>query len=326
MVIVIRRLRRDEHGVASTVGTIMALLVFLTFLSLIVNQYVPVWMKDSEAAHMNSALGQFGSLKGAIDLQVLSAQMAQNAGSPFLPTTTSTAVTLGVDGFPIFSSPTLGTLSSFPDQGWWNVSFSYKIGTTIVPVWQNASGLIDLNVGNRYYIPEHIVYEDGAVIRAQSDGQIIRAPNNFLVTKTGNNVTLGFNLVNLYNIGGVTGTTTEVVNTKVFGVNLQTYTGLTSGLTILHTSPYGFGWYTFFNSTLGATLNPRGLGTFHHDFSSTSFLASTYSLWANYTSTTNIYVVKLVIKNGLSPLLTISGFTLQQAYVNVGIGEESNSL
>ncbi|MFA5895786.1 MAG: hypothetical protein WC985_02645, partial [Thermoplasmata archaeon] len=107
MVLVIRRLRRDERGVASTVGTIMALLVFLTFLSLIVNQYVPVWMKDSEAAHINGAIGQFGGIKGAIDLQVLGAQMAQNSGSVFIPTTSSTAVTLGVDGVPIFSAPTL---------------------------------------------------------------------------------------------------------------------------------------------------------------------------------------------------------------------------
>jgi len=50
----------DDDGVASTVGTIMALLVFLTFLSLITNQYVPVWMKDSEAGHMGEALGQLG--------------------------------------------------------------------------------------------------------------------------------------------------------------------------------------------------------------------------------------------------------------------------
>src|SRR5881409_2021232 len=87
MRILIRDIRRDEEGVASTVGTIMALLVFLTFLSLIVNQYVPVWMKDSEAAHMNTALGNFGSLKGAIDLQVLAAQAARNAGVFYIPAT-----------------------------------------------------------------------------------------------------------------------------------------------------------------------------------------------------------------------------------------------
>src|SRR6059058_1762713 len=87
MRLLIRDIRGDEEGVASTVGTIMALLVFLTFLSLIVNQYVPVWMKDSEASHMNGALGQFGGIKGAIDLQILAAQAARiwRSIAPLIP-------------------------------------------------------------------------------------------------------------------------------------------------------------------------------------------------------------------------------------------------
>src|SRR5207244_7048693 len=95
MRILIRDIRGDEEGVASTVGTIMALLVFLTFLSLIVNQYVPVWMKDSEASHMNGSLGQFGGIKGAIDLQILSAQAAQITGTHYIPVTASSAVSIG---------------------------------------------------------------------------------------------------------------------------------------------------------------------------------------------------------------------------------------
>src|SRR5213594_2634451 len=85
MRLLIRDIRGDEKGVASTVGTIMALLVFLTFLSLIVNQYVPVWMKDSEASHMNGALGQFRGIKGAIDLQILSAQASKISGTDYIP-------------------------------------------------------------------------------------------------------------------------------------------------------------------------------------------------------------------------------------------------
>jgi len=127
MRILIRDIRRDEEGVASTVGTIMALLVFLTFLSLIVNQYVPVWMKDSEASHMNGALGQFGGIKGSIDLQVLAAQAAQIAGAHYIPVTASSAVSIGVDGVPIFAASTLGTIQSFPDAGPFTVQFDYLI-------------------------------------------------------------------------------------------------------------------------------------------------------------------------------------------------------
>src|SRR5438094_10400415 len=84
----------------------MALLVFLTFLSVIVNQYVPIWMKDSEASHMNTALGQFGGIKGDIDLQMLAAEASADAGTLHIPVTTATAINLGVDGVPSFSSPT----------------------------------------------------------------------------------------------------------------------------------------------------------------------------------------------------------------------------
>ena len=325
MVLVIRELRRDERGVASTVGTIMSLLVFLTFLSLIVNQYVPVWMKDSEAAHMNSALGQFGSLKGAIDLQIISAQMAQTAGTPFLPTPTSTAVTLGVDGFPIFSSATVGQLASFPDQGAWNISFTYLIGAVPVKVWQNVSGQIDLNANNRYYVAEHIVYENGAVLRAQGDGQVIRAPNNFIVSKSGNKTSIGFELVGLYGVGSVSGTTTEVVNTKVFGTSLQTYSTLSSPLTISHISPYGLAWYSFMNQTLAQGFGiVRGTGIFRSDALTTSFVTPYYSIWANYTSTSQIYAMKLIIAN-VPAVSSLVAFTLQQAYVQVGIGEEASS-
>src|SRR5256886_17514089 len=96
MRLLIRDIRGDEKGVASTVGTIMALLVFLTFLSLIVNQYVPVWMKDSDASHMNGPLRQFAGIKGAIDLQILSSQSAQITGTHYLPVTASSAVRVGV--------------------------------------------------------------------------------------------------------------------------------------------------------------------------------------------------------------------------------------
>src|SRR2546427_298545 len=173
MRILIRDIRRDEEGVASTVGTIMALLVFLTFLSLIVNQYVPVWMKDSEASHMNNALGQFGGLKGAIDLQILAAEAARTSGTHYIPVTASSAVTLGVDGVPIFSAPSIGALQAIPDAGSFTVQFSYipnkAVPSQVATVNETSSGAIQLSVGNRYYIAQTIAYENGAVIRYQSD-------------------------------------------------------------------------------------------------------------------------------------------------------------
>ncbi len=329
MVVVIRRdLRRDERGVASTVGTIMALLVFLTFLSLIVNQYVPVWMKDSEASHMDGAVGQFGDLKSSIDFQILGAIMAQNAGAIFIPTTSSSPITLGVDGVPIFSSPTTGFLSSNGSAAPWFIQFTYLIppgaGGIATPVFQNGSGQIDLSVGNRYYPTGDIVYENGAVIRAQQDGQVIRAGPVFQVTKSSGNLSVAFELVNLYGQGSASGTSAQIVDTKVFGVSQQTYTGITAtGVTISHTSAYGLAWFNFFNSTLASSLKVTQV-TYSSSGGQTLVSAVSpgpyYSLRMVYVPTTNLYSVTLVI-NGSS--LNLS-FTLQQAYVNVGVGESSN--
>jgi len=339
MVLVIRRdLRRDERGVASTVGTIMALLVFLTFLSLIVNQYVPVWMKDSEAAHMDSAVGQFADIKGAIDFQVLGALMAQNAGSFFIPSPASSSVTLGVDGVPIFSSPTTGALSSFPDAGAWTVSFQYCIqvsgACTYSNVFQNSSGQIVLSVGNRYYPTGDIVYENGAVIRSQPDGQIVRAAPIFQASQTTTNISVAFELISLYGSGSTAGTTTQIVDTKVFGVNQQVYGGLSKDLYINHTSLYGLGWFNFFNTTLSSSLKVT-------KFSYTSAAGTTivkgqlpdpatsqakdvYWLTMIHDPTTGLYRLSLrILSNPYSTPVSLE-FTLQQAYANVGVGTTSN--
>src|SRR5437867_83519 len=191
----LRRIREDESGVASTVGTIMALLVFLTFMSLIVNQYVPVWMKDSEAAHMAGAFGQFGSFKGAVDLQMLASQMTQNAGLHYVPITTFTPVTLGVDGVPIFSSPTIGDLRSIPSDdpstaavegAPFTTQLTYNIRGVPTRVNESSAGQITLDVFNRYYIRQSIIYENGAVIRWQGDGQTVRVFPTFEVDVVNN--------------------------------------------------------------------------------------------------------------------------------------------
>lgn len=332
MGLLIRRMRNDDEGVASTVGTIMALLVFLTFLSLIVNQYVPVWMKDSESAHMNNALGQFGGLKGAIDLQVLAAQIAQNAGTHYIPITSSTPVTLGLDGVPIFAAPTVGEVTAKPDAGPWTVAFFYLIKSVSTKTQDTSSGAIELNVGNRYYIPQKIAYENGAVMRYQTDGQVIRAQPVFEPLKVNNSLDLSFQLISLYGRGGATGTGTEIVNTKLFGLDRQDYTGLSSDIWINHTSAYGLAWWHFFNTTLS-----KNLGITQGQFSGSANPATgiirfvgringvdVYDLKATYDPTTATYQLNLIIKK--QSQLPFATFRLQHAYVQIGIGETTEQI
>ena len=197
----LRRIREDESGVASTVGTIMALLVFLTFISLIVNQYVPVWMKDSEASHMGNAFAQFGSFKGSVDLQILAAEMAASAGVDYIPISSFTPVTLGVDGVPIFTASTLGILNAVPADAPFTTQFIYRIRGVDTAVRESSSGRIALDVFNRYYMEGSLSYENGAVIRAQSDGQVVRADPTFDITLVNNTIRMSMTHISLYGTG-----------------------------------------------------------------------------------------------------------------------------
>jgi hypothetical protein len=301
-------------------------LVFLTFLSLIVNQYVPAWMRESEAAHVNTVLGQFGGLKGAVDLQILAAHSAAIGGQTYIPITATSAVTLGVDGIPIFASPTPATMTAFVGSGAFTVTFDYMVRGTRERIVEVSNGSIDVDVQSRYFVPQRIAYENGAVIRSQSDGQIIRGAPTFAVKKINTALDVTFGLVSLYGSGTVSGTTTEVVNSQLFAVDPQEYVSFPSDgrIWINHTSRYGLAWYQFLNETLANSLRLGGTftKTSPSDISFTGKVGATtaYIISSNYNPATTQYTMHLELRNTVG-VLTIGTFRLLIAYVNVQVGE-----
>ena len=339
----LRRIRDDESGVASTVGTIMALLVFLTFISLIVNQYVPVWMKDSEASHMGNAFGQFGSLKGSVDLQMLAAQMASNAGVDYIPISSFTPVTLGVEGIPIFTSATLGVLEANTTQRPFSTQFHYLIGSTVQVVNVRSTGAVALEAFNRYYLHGSLTYENGAVIRAQVDGQAVRADPTFDVAIVGNRVRIATTHVFLFGDGSVQGSSTEGVHTKLLGVARDDYTRVTTDVWMNATTPVGVAWVSFYNKTLG---NAFGIdaGDFIGGCPATCFTQSFsgsrlqqvkvvtpyYRVEAAWKEPKQAYDVIVRIYNDPSdtiPLvMPIDIVRVQQAFVNVAVAEQGSTV
>jgi hypothetical protein len=339
----------NEEGVASTVGTIMALLVFLTFLSLITNQYVPVWMKDSEAGHMGEALGQFGDFKSDIDTQILGARVAQQMRSHFIPYTAFATVKLGVDGVPIFSSPTLGELRVNQTNAPWTVWFRYSISgnnTTVPEATCPASlcgGHVRLNVFNRYFPRQEIAYENGALIRAQSDGQLVKGATSFQVLVANSSVQVDFALIQLFGSGGVVGVGSEGLQSRVLSVDLQEYKKVKTDIIVNHTSLYGPAWYRFFNDTLadayGITSDDYDS---NQDFDFT-VLFDGYGRAIQLRTDNPIYVVqslwnpakenynvtlrfKLDVGGDSVSVLPVTAFRLLHAYVNVDAGERGSEV
>lgn len=335
---------RSKDGVAGTVGTIMALLVFLTFLSLITNQYVPVWMKDSEAAHMGDALGQFGQFKTSIDLQILVAHRAAIEDEDYTPVTTFSSVKLGVEGVPIFAVPTMGDLRANENVSTWNVAFNYQTdNATTVPESNCAcGGSIRLQVFNRYYVPQTISYENGAIMRSQFDGQIVKGEPSFLIRLAENSVVIDFRLVELFvmGAGGVTGYGTEGLSARLIALDVQEYRSLLTNVDITARTLYGPAWYRFFNDTLARTfgitaayyLNPLYFieSDLRADFDAggNPLLLNAdnpiYRIQSQYNSGTKDYSLRLEFKRDVGgdsiAVLPITAFHLVHAYVTVQVG------
>ncbi|NLX46625.1 MAG: hypothetical protein GXY70_00410 [Euryarchaeota archaeon] len=189
-------IKEDKEGVASTIGTIMALLVFLTVISMFTNTYIPVWMKENERDHMDQVLSQFGDLKGKIDTLIVNAQVTQRPTiNMFQP------LSLGSDSVPVFTSPTGGFLYLKPmttyDTGV-TVDFRYNYSGSMLHVSEEGGGCIEYYAPNRYYVQQWYGYENGALMIYQKEGVAMRAsPSLVFVPNSDGTVNLQFDQVDL---------------------------------------------------------------------------------------------------------------------------------
>ena len=154
---------RKEDGIASTVGTIFALMIFTSLLSMFMMQVVPVQMKGNEAQHDLKVVSQFSYMRSMMDLLTLT----KNSNY-----TTYVPIKLGAEGITLFASPTYGQLSVFPATN--NSSFQLSLNFIDFygnKIYANSSGSIQILLPNRYYVAEMISYENGAVIRYNIDAK-----------------------------------------------------------------------------------------------------------------------------------------------------------
>ncbi len=324
-----RNLRRNEDGVASTVGTIMALLVVLTFLSLVVNQYVPVWGKETEAAHQSTVFGQFGAFKSSVDTQILSAQVAASSGGTYIPTATYTAIQLGTAGVPVFSGPTVGQLTGSGDEAPWQVQFDYTIDSTLYTVTQSSAGNVVLDVRNRYHVPFSLVYEGGGILMSQSAGEAVRVDPQFVVLNGTNGVVVALTLIDIIGSGNVADSGTEGIHSKLLVLDTQEFAAVQGSLWINHTSRYGNAWFQYLNLTLNLAFavldSDFGSPGYQYFESPSGQTVNTpyYSLARAQSGQT--HNISLEIINS-APTTRIAKITLNHAFLNIVIGRRGSTL
>lgn len=257
--------RWDDEGVAATVGTIMSLLVFLTFMGIFTNQFLPVWMSDNESTHMSSAIGQFTNLKSSIDVSI-----SNYANSLIAPAPIFVPITLSAPGVPVFAAPTAGILTLTPQsigmRPTFNVSYTYRTpggvsGTINSSNDGGTGGSLELYCPNRYYVEERLIYENGAVILNQTDGEFVIAGPQFLVKNVGGSASPSIvAMLTQISIQGnnktVGGLGSKGVDATVAYADSQAYNNSAgSDLTMTIVSQHGIAWENYFNRTLNNSAN-----------------------------------------------------------------------
>jgi hypothetical protein len=252
----------DDQGVAATVGTIMALLVFLTFFGLFTNQFVPVWMSDNESTHMSEAVAQFTTLKSSIDLSI-----ANNANSRIAPTPVFVPITLSSTGIPVFAAATAGILYYVPEglttRPSFSLSYTYKssngVAAPLNPSTSNdvlSGGDLELYCPNRYFVEQRLIYENGAIILNQTDGEFIIAGPQLLIKDVGTpgnpSIVVLFTQVSLQGANvTIGGTGSKGVSANLLYADTKEFSNdAAPDLFINMTTQHGWAWYRYFNSTL----------------------------------------------------------------------------
>lgn len=254
-----RRLKQDREGVASTVGTIMAILVFLALMALITNSYVPAWMMDNERAHTNQVIDQFGGLKGKVDSMMV--QWTVRGG----PSNTMYApISLGSSGVPLFASPTIGILRTVPQNSSTSaVDMTFYNPSTNKEESVSGGGKVELYCPNRYYVQQWLAYENGAIIMKQQDGQTLRAYPGLVFTKTASGVDIQFTQIDVLGPGmTVSGSDSVGLNIEMFYVDSQTYDlrDDEDDWTLVLKTEYGMAWQTYLNDTFVRLDMKNGVG------------------------------------------------------------------
>jgi len=209
VICMLRRFKKSEHGVVGIVVAVLLIGLMVSVVSLVQMVYVPKWMEQREAEHMDAVDAQFSQLKFAIDTQ-------SSTGQLNIPIATS--ITLGSKELPyLMSVRSFGQLEILSD------SFKLSIINTS-NTFNYSIGAIEYSSSNAYYLDQSFIYEAGAIITSQQEGNMISIKPSFYLTKLGENVEILIDVPDVNSVGGKTtgsGYGTTAIQTECIGFDNQ---------------------------------------------------------------------------------------------------------
>ncbi len=203
----LKNIKDSEYGVVGIVVAVLLIGLMVSVVSLIQMVYVPKWMEQREAEHMDEVDAQFSQLKFALDTQSFTGQLN-------IPIATS--ITLGSKELPyLMSVRAFGQLEILSD--------SFELGfVNSTDTYTYSFGTIKYSSANAYYLDQTFIYEAGAIIISQQEGNMISIKPSFFANEIGGNQNISINIPNINAIGGKTtgsGYGTSAIQTEYTGFN-----------------------------------------------------------------------------------------------------------
>ena len=228
-----RKLGKEDDAVVGIIVAVLLIGLTVAVIAMIKTVYLPIWIEQSEAAHMEEVSNQFIQLKYALDIQSLVEQK----------TAVSSPITLGNEEIPFF-----GLGRTFDSLEILSHSCNISIQNATGEVFSFSVGTIKYFSGNSYFVNQNYIYEAGSVILSQPPDDMLIGKPSFVVT---NYTNLLFTIVNISVAKGktfVSGYGTYPLRSEYVASN---NIGLVINVTnITVKTSYPNSWYIAFNSTL----------------------------------------------------------------------------
>ena len=241
----VKKFIKADNGVVGIVVAVLLIGLIVAVVSLIQAVYVPKWMEEMEAEHMDLVVTQFTQLKSAIDTQVANEQILTPIASP---------ITLGNKELPyLMSLRAYGSLEILSKK--YSITVDNNSGNQL----NESFGIIKYSSMNGYFIDQSFIYENGAFITSQREGNMLSMKPSIYIEKDvdAQEAVINFTMVKITPIGGKTngggyGTTSILTeyNTTIYDYENNTELQIDNVTNINIYTYYSNAWSIFINSIL----------------------------------------------------------------------------
>jgi hypothetical protein len=232
-----KSIQKSDYGVVGIVVALLLVGLFLSVLMIVQTTFIPNWMEQREAEHMEEVSNQFAKLKYAIDTQSLIGNFLNDSVQAM-----STSITLGSKEYPILNSArSFGNLEVISDD--LAINITNNTGSV-----NYTFGSIKFSSENAYFLDQNFIYQAGAIIMEQELGDVVSIDPSFKPIAEEKN--LIFHLPSLKVLSGkpsVSGYGTYPVRTEFINFTHYTITDINK-ITIF--TDYPNAWSVYLNKTL----------------------------------------------------------------------------